>query len=118
MTNTQTMQPARTAFTAWSEMAELLRDAGVEPPECPDNPYVAWSQLRNISRKHRHVLRPVNAIQAVECGMDQDGQPFQPRKGKRPSATLVGSLDRVAAYAARLAAGEELFHPEDGLGDR
>lgn len=38
---------------------------------------------------------------------------FEPRPARVATGSLVGSPERIAAYAARVARGESLWHPQD-----
>lgn len=54
--------------------------------------------------------RPPNIHIAADLGHDEW---FSPRPASRPTRTKPGSKARVAAYAARVEAGEDIWHPGD-----
>jgi len=47
---------------------------------------------------------------AVDLGVDEL---FTPRPASEPCEALAGSIERVEAYAARVAAGEEIWCERD-----
>lgn len=54
--------------------------------------------------------QPPNIHVAAELGHDEW---FTPRPASRPTRTKPGSKARVAAYAARVETGEDIWHPGD-----
>jgi hypothetical protein len=55
-----------------------------------------------------------NALEAADVGADGAFSPVEP---ERPTDARPGSPAKLAAMAARIEAGEELWHEEDGLED-
>lgn len=100
----------------WHELSETARDAGIEPPPMPVNPYMAAGQLSALRLRIRSRVencRPVNILQAAAFALDSEESPYEPARQDDPSRTKPGTSDRVAIYAARAASGKHLFHEED-----
>ena len=85
------------------EVRRLCKAAGIPIGETP---------LITLARtlKRHHGWRPANVHVAADLG--DDGL-FKPKPASEPCEALPGSIERVEAYAARVAAGEEIWCERD-----
>ena len=96
----------------WVErLVARCRKAGIPLDPC-DNPsgyalQVFNKRLRSRVGKYLH-----NALEAGDMGLDRY---WRPRNQDAPTAHRPGSPEKVAVLAARLEAGQALWHEDDAM---
>ena len=70
-----------------------------------------------IAESERAIASPRNIYEAVEEGIRLGREEtFRPHSKPKPIMAVPGSQEKLDALMARVRAGEELWHEEDGMG--
>ena len=101
---------ARRVESMWRRLNRLLAQQGQRLNYRPRNSGEKQQILRWLLSDPPPGWRFLSALEAADVGHSSQ---FHPRPARRPTSQLPGSRTKVIILAARVAAGEDLWHAQD-----